>query len=189
MPDLAGGLAGPAPHLALGDQTGSDARSDPNAHRTFRLSGRAQPSFAVRAQVAVVADRDRHMESAFQVRAQRYAGKAHVGRDDDVARLRLHDARHGDADGGEVGSYELGLGEHLLHHRFHHRQNLFGAAGSRRRLPLLSQDGPRLADQRGLDLRAADIDAHIEAFAVGFCFHHLLLSHVIESENLGKRRR
>ena len=103
-------------------------------------------------------------------------GEAHVGRDDDMARLRLDDARHGDADGREVGRFQLGLGEHFLDHRFDHRQDLLRPAGPRRRLPLLPQDGPRFADQRGLNLRAADIHAQIQPFANRFRFHCELLS-------------
>ena len=149
----------------------------------LRLAGGAQPGLAVGAQVAVVADGHGHVEAAFQVRADRHAGEAHVGRDDDMARLRLDDARHGDADGREVRRFQLGLGEHFLDHRFDHRQDLFRSAGPRRRLPLLAQDGARFADQRGLNLRAADINAQVKPFANRFRLHHelLLLVRVIEA--------
>ena len=90
------------------------------------------------------------MEAALQVRPDGDAGEGHVGRHHHVARFRLDDPRHRHADGGQVGRLQFGLVEDLLDDVLDQQQDLFRAAGSRRRLPLFAQDDSRFADQRAL---------------------------------------
>ena len=69
----------------------------------LRPARRAQPGLAQRPQVAVVAHRHGHMEAAFQVGPDRHAGQTHVGRDHHAGGVRIDHARHGDAQGRQVG--------------------------------------------------------------------------------------
>ena len=139
------------------------------------LAGGAEPGLAVGAQVAVVADGHGHVEAGLQVRADRHAREAHVRRDHDIARLRLDDARHGDADGRQVGRFQLGLVEHFAGSPFRSVAKTFSGPPVRgvdcRCLPRMIPDS---LTKRGLNLRAADINAQIKPLAIRFRFHHEL---------------
>ena len=129
--------------------------------RAAGLTGRTEPDFAERAEVAVVAHRHRHMESPFQMRSDGHAGQAHVGRADDA---------------GGVGSTTPGTAMPMAVRSaaatppFSRTSltssmtaRLFRAAGPRGGAAFALEDSPdsRISEE---DLRAADIDAEVQKF-------------------------
>ena len=100
--DLAGRFAIAAPQLAALHEAAADARAHADVHGAAGLAGRAEPGFAQRAEVAVVADDDGGLEAGLQQRAEGHARQRHVRRHHHQAPVGIDHAGHGDADGRQV---------------------------------------------------------------------------------------
>ena len=71
--DFPGRLPPAAPKLAPQHQSATDAGAHANVKRAFRFPRRAQPGLAQRAQVSIIAQRNRRLKSLLQTRSQRNA--------------------------------------------------------------------------------------------------------------------
>ena len=160
--DFAGRLAIAAPQLAALHESAADARADADVQRALGLAGRAEPGFAQRAEVAVVADDDGRLEAGLQQRAEVDARQSHVRRHDHQPAVGIDHAGHGDADGRQVVGRDAALADHVVHALFDGGDDAFRAALARRGALLAADDLARLAHQRGLHLRAADVHAQVQ---------------------------
>lgn len=159
--DLAGGVPSPAPQFPFAHEPGADSRADEDRHDAAGAAARAEPGFAQRAEVAIVAQNDRHAKMVFQVRAEGHAGEIHVGGDNDAARLGVGHPGHGDADPRERVGDQVGLVEHLVDDLFQGGDDLLGAPFPGRGRFFAGNNRPAFFGQGSLDFRPPDIDAKV----------------------------
>ena len=159
----------PRTQFAVLHEAGANAGADANVHG--ECAARAEPS-----QVSPKAPKLPSFPSTIgalkrveRPHAEVDAGEAHTRRHRDAELVGIDHPRHGDADGRQIVGGDAAFAEHVVDGLFDGGHDVFRSALPRGGALIAADDLARFPHQRGLDFRAADVDAQIEPLRhIGF---------------------
>lgn len=160
--DFAGGVAAAGDELAVDDDTGADTGADEDTDRGGGAAGGPAPGFAERAEVNVVADKDRDFEAFAQGRGDDDAGEGHIGSEHDGTVGRINRAGDGEANAGEIAGIEVAFSEEHRDDIADRSDDMSGFGIARSGHAFAGDDGAFGVGEGGHDFGATDVNPEIE---------------------------